>query len=40
MHKALHPRDDMNRLCQEKNKEEDSLALKISIIGLEDYIKK
>ena len=31
MHKALHPRDDVERLCQEKKEEKDSLAFKIAL---------
>ena len=30
MHKALCPRDDIDYMCQEKKKEEESLALKIA----------
>ena len=29
MHKALHPRYDMDYICQEKKEEVDSLALRI-----------
>ena len=28
MHKALHPRDDVDRLCPEEREEEDLPALK------------
>ena len=37
MHKALHPRDDIDYMCQE-NKEEDSKNVLIG--GLKDYIEK
>ena len=30
MHKALYPRDDIDYMCLEKNKEEDLVALKIA----------
>ena len=43
MHKALRPRDDVNRLCQEGKEEEESsiqYSIDASIQWLEDYIKK
>ena len=37
MHKALHPRDDVGYMCQEKEEEEDALAFKIvSIYRFDD----
>ena len=29
MYKALHPRDDIDEICQGKNEEEDSPAIKV-----------
>ena len=44
MHKALHLRDDIDYICQEKKKEEDLPALKIVQVyqynNSKDYIKK
>ena len=30
IHNSLHPRDDMNYMCQEKKEEKNLLALRIS----------
>ena len=40
MHKALHPRDDIDYMCQEKKEEKDSSVFDVSIQRLEDCIKK
>ena len=41
MHKALHPKDNVNRLCQKKKEEEDLPSLKTALTQrFEDDIKK
>ena len=41
MNKALHPRDVIDYMCQEKKEEEDSLAIKIALMHrYKDFIKK
>ena len=39
IHKALHPSDDIDYMCQEKKEEVDSPALKIALIDWYDDLK-
>ena len=39
MHKALHPRDDRQSICQEKKEKEDPSALKILLMNQYEDLK-
>ena len=39
IHKALHPRDDIDYMCQGKNEVENTSALKITLIHRYDGTK-